>query len=223
MVLHTPPITKTFTWDDCLMRLKGETVRLVGIVIILFIPLLLLLTVIEGVRVVWAYVVVQNAAREAARYAVTGQPYDDWGNPWMFPPDRIPGCDPYLDDTGQIRYSPDLITGGDCAGPNDRVDAITGVALESGRGLGVDRYAIHPDVNVATGWDDAGGTYGVRVWGQKSISGPEVDPVVDFAGNYGLNVWVLVYYNVEILDPLYAAIIPDGYVHVRSTAQMQNE
>jgi hypothetical protein len=180
---------------------------------------LLILGIIEGARIIWAYITVQNAAREAARYAVTGQPYDETGNPWTMRPDRYVGCDPQYNDSGQLMYSPDLLGGGDCTGPNDRVDAITGVALERVRGLGVFTAAIHPAVYTATGYLDEGGTAGVRVFGQEIGT----DTRVDFAGKEGLNVLVQVYYNVRILDPLYAAIIPDGYVHLAGEVQMQNE
>jgi hypothetical protein len=79
--------------------------------------------------------------------------------------------------------------------------------------------AIHPAFYEATGYFDEGGTAGVRVLGQETGT----DTRVDFAGKEGLNVLVQVYYNVRILDPLYAAIIPDGYVHLAGEVQMQNE
>lgn len=197
-------------------KTKGQS--LVEFALILPILLLLILGIIEGARIIWAYITVQNAAREAARYAITGQPYDGLGNPWTLRPDRYPGCDPQFDD-GQLVYSPDLVGGGDCADANDRVDAIIGVAVERSRGLAVEQYAVHPGVYTATGWVDTGGTYGVRVFGQEIGS----DTRVDFAGKEGLNVLVQVYYNVRLLDPLYAAIIPSGYVHLAGEVQMQNE
>jgi hypothetical protein len=206
------------------MKDKTRGQSLVEFALILPILLLLILGIIEGARIIWAYITVQNAAREAARYAVTGQPYDETGNPWTVRPDRypgssIPGCDPRFSDSGQLIYSPDPVSGGDCTGPNDRVDAIVGVALERGRGLGVDQYAIHPGVYTATSYVDEGGTFGVRVYGQEFGT----DTLVDYAGKEGLNVLVQVYYNVRLLDPLYAAIIPNGYVHLAGEVQMQNE
>jgi hypothetical protein len=209
------------------MKDKTRGQSLVEFALILPILLLLILGIIEGARIIWAYITVQNAAREAARYAVTGQPYDETGNPWWMRADRFGGCDPKFDASGQIYYSPDLVGGGDCTGPNDRVDAITGVALERVRGLGVFTAAIHPADYTATGYLDEGGTAGVQVFGQE-IVGTITDTTgvtftVDHAGNEGLNVLVQVYYNVRILDPLYAAIIPDGYVHLAGEVQMQNE
>ncbi|GAB4526497.1 MAG: hypothetical protein Kow0063_00810 [Anaerolineae bacterium] len=201
------------------MNRKTRGQSLVEFALILPILLLLILGIIEGARIIWAYITVQNAAREAARYAITGQPYDESGNPWTLRPDRYLGCDPQFTGDGQLIYSPDLVGGGDCTGPNDRVDAIIGVALERGRQLGVDQYAIQAGVYTATGWVDTGGTFGVRVFGQETGG----DTRVDYAGKEGLNVLVQVYYNVRILDPLYAAIIPSGYVHLAGEVQMQNE
>ena len=201
------------------MKTKTKGQSLVEFALILPILLLLILGIIEGARIIWAYITVQNAAREAARYAVTGQPYDDLGNPWTLRPERYVGCDPEFSDSGQLIYTPDLLGGGDCTAPNDRVDAIIGVALERGKGLGIDRPAISPGVYTATGYVDEGGTYGVRVLGQETLGGSRVD----YASTEGLNVLVQVYYNVRLLDPLYAAIIPNGYVHLRGEVQMQNE
>jgi len=54
---------------------KGQ--GLVEFALIIPILLLLLTGIFEMGRVIWAYVTVQTAAREAARYAVTGRPYID--------------------------------------------------------------------------------------------------------------------------------------------------
>ena len=57
---------------------------LVEFALILPLLLMLLLGIIEGARIAWAFVTVQEAAREAARYAVSGQPYNQNGDPWTF-------------------------------------------------------------------------------------------------------------------------------------------
>ena len=54
---------------------KGQ--GLTEFALILPVLLLLILGVIEASRVIWAYITVQTAAREAARYAVSGRPYVD--------------------------------------------------------------------------------------------------------------------------------------------------
>jgi hypothetical protein len=205
--------------------IKSKGQALTEFALILPLLLLLLLGIIEGARIIWAYITVQNAAREATRYGVTGQPFDENGNPWTFSAARKTGCNPQVVD-GQLKFYPpehrqeeNDPPDGYCNGPNDRVDAIIGVALERGSGLGVDRPAISPGVYTATGYVDTGGTYGVRVFGQETGT----DTRVDYAGREGLNVLVQVYYNVRLLDPLYAAIIPQGFVSLRGEVQMQNE
>ncbi len=201
------------------MKTKARGQALTEFALILPLLLLLLLGIIEGARIIWAYITVQNAAREATRYAITGQPYDDFGDPWTMQADRYTGCDPQFDDQGHLVYRPDPVNGGDCQGPNDRVDAIIGVALQRGRELGVDRYVTESGLYTATGYYDFPGAYGVRVFGQGSGN----DARVDYAGKEGLNVLVQVYYNLKLLDPLYATIIPNGYVRLGGEVQMQNE
>jgi hypothetical protein len=210
------------------MKTKTRGQALTEFALILPLLLLLVLGIIEGARIIWAYITVQNAAREATRYAITGQPYDLHGDPWTMNAERRNGCDPQFDAGGQLKYTPVVYpedqdpndpTNTYCKGPNDRVDAIIGVALQRGRELGVDQYAVHPAVYTATGYYDLPGAYGVRVFGQESGN----DTRVDYAGKEGLNVLVQVYYNLKMLDPLYAAIIPNGYVRLGGEVQMQNE
>jgi len=45
---------------------------------------MLLLGVVEGARIAWSYITVQEAAREAVRFAVSGQPFNPTGDPWTF-------------------------------------------------------------------------------------------------------------------------------------------
>ena len=64
-----------------MLRNKGKGQGLVEFALILPILLMLLLGIVEGGRIIWAYVTVQNAAREATRYAVTGRPFACGGDP----------------------------------------------------------------------------------------------------------------------------------------------
>ena len=88
---------------------KGQ--GLVEFALILPILMLVLLGIIEGAYLIWVYITVQNSAREAARYAVTGQPLDAFGNPW--------NSDPV----------------------NARLPAIINVARGSASGLPIDQHA----------------------------------------------------------------------------------
>ena len=90
------------------MKTKNKGQALTEFALILPILLLLILGIIEGARIIWAFVTVQNAAREAARYGVTGQPFDEFANPWTLRPDRYAGCNPQFNDAGQLIYTPDL-------------------------------------------------------------------------------------------------------------------
>ncbi len=60
-----------------LLQKKQKGQGLVEFALILPVLLLLLLGIIEGSRVIWAYVTVQTAAREATRFAVVGRPFLD--------------------------------------------------------------------------------------------------------------------------------------------------
>ncbi|MDX1521613.1 MAG: TadE family protein, partial [Anaerolineae bacterium] len=57
-----------------MLRTRGKGQSLVEFALILPVLLMLLLGIIEGGRIIWAYVTVQNAAKNAARYAITGRP-----------------------------------------------------------------------------------------------------------------------------------------------------
>jgi Flp pilus assembly protein TadG len=74
-------------------RTKNKGQGITEFALILPILLLVILGIIEAGWLIWAYITVQNAAREAARYAVTGAPLDDSGNPWVGDPidDRLTG------------------------------------------------------------------------------------------------------------------------------------
>ena len=58
-----------------ILRRKQNGQGLTEFALTLPLLLLLLLGIIEGARIIWAYINVQSAAREAARYAITGKPY----------------------------------------------------------------------------------------------------------------------------------------------------
>lgn len=163
--------------------------------------LLLLLGIIEGARIVWAYITVQQAAREAARFAVTGGPLDVNGDPW---------------------------TGTDV----ERFQAIITKAITSSAGLniqvlgtqsftGTSGTANCPTSRTFQDCQDYPSALGVAVRGQY---GPSTDDRRwDYGGVPGADVEVFVYYNVEMLDPIFQALIPGGFLHVQGEVLMKNE
>ena len=108
------------------------------IILIALISAFLLLGFMNGIHIVRAYIIVQNAARQATRYAASGQPLIE-GQPWQLPNEPIPGPD------------------------NDRVDFIVARALELTGGLKVDVYAAgsfnersrHPQTRLRSASGDA--------------------------------------------------------------------
>jgi hypothetical protein len=207
------------------MNAKSRGQGLVEFALILPILLLLLLGIVEGARIAWAYITIQEAAREAARYAVSGQPYNPTGDPWTFGAAISDGygglCLQAIDNFGTC----DTV---DPTASNaiDRVEAISNIAIAQARGLPVDRYAITTATFTATGYYDAPETLGVLVKGQTSDT--DLGGTFDNAGKEGLNVWVSVYYNVEMLDPIYTGLIQtitggSSFIRVRGEVQMQNE
>jgi hypothetical protein len=207
------------------MKTRSTGQGLVEFALILPLLLLLLLGVVEGARIAWAYITVQEAAREAVRFAVSGQPFNITGDPWTFGSSITDGytglCLSGIDNFGSCNTT-------EPTDPNaiDRIEAISNVAIRHARGLPVQRYAIASAVYTATNYYDAPNTLGVLVVGQRDETDLAGTP--DNAGREGLNVWVQVYYNVEMVDPLYATIVRTvtggrSFVQVRGSVQMQNE
>ena len=208
------------------MESKSRGQSLVELALILPILLLLTLGVIEGARLAWVYITVQESAREATRYAVSGQPLNPTGDPWTFSPDLYEGgysglCLEGIDYFGTC----DTINpGADDA--IDRVDAIANIAIKQAAGLPVARYALTSSAFTATINYDQPATLGVLVMGYTDAYSATATP--DNAGKEGLNVQVQVYYNVEMVDPLYSTILRaatggNNFIRVHGAAQMQNE
>lgn len=215
-------------------RQKGQ--GLTEFALILPLLLLLLLGIIEASRIIWAYVTVQAAAREATRYAVTGKPYilpieltskttddprkkdQEFGN--VNPPDTP--C-----------YSPEGEESSDASDPwlchgIMRVEAIKQVAIRRGQTLSVsdicdDYYA---ELSETSACRQKPGAFGVMVTGQiisPTISLTRPVAIPDHAGSPGLNVQVVAFYNVQMLDPIYDALLGGTFVRVQGQVEMQNE
>jgi hypothetical protein len=198
------------------MKTKARGQALTEFALILPLLLLLLLGIIEGARIAWAYITVQNAAREAARYAVSGQP--------LKRPDEPADCD--------------VISGSPLGEPwsctdIERVSRIKDVAVQRAKDLGVQVLATR-DITDFQQHEYDPAALGVLVKGQKTFDDLGTP---DFPGEQGLNVLVQVYYNVEMWDPIFRSLmygitnastpgVPnDGYyhLHLSGAVLMQNE
>jgi hypothetical protein len=189
------------------LRKKEKAQGLVEFALILPILLLLLLGIIEAARVIWAYITVQTAVREAARYAISGRPYA-FNNVSAYCTD--PGGDP----SAQSPWICD---------PISRTVAIENVAMNR----------ITTSLNVSIPCRSLGyglcegvpSAYGVRIIGQRT---DELTPTVVFtevghAGQQGLNIKVMAYYNVQMFDPIFDRLMGGGVIPVRAELSMQNE
>jgi regulation of enolase protein 1 (concanavalin A-like superfamily) len=176
---------------------KGQ--GLVEFALILPVLLLVLLGIIEASWLIWSYITVQNAAREAARYAVTGAPLDAQGNPWALKPVREAG-DP-----------PDE--------PN-RSDAIKQVAVSYAYGLPIDVLAIQ-NYDQFEAEQNTPRAFGVGIRGQTNPD--DLEGTKDHPGDKGLNIIVRVYYNTPMLDPIYDALMGGNTIKLVGQVAMQNE
>ncbi len=210
------------------MRTKIRGQALTEFALILPLLLLLLLGVIEGARIAWAYITIQETAREAARYAVSGRPYNQ-GEPWAFGASLGDGYDSTCVDLANLEGWDANCNANDPSSGDaiDRVDAINRAAIQRAFGLNVQRYALASGVYTATGFYDAPGTLGVLVTGQDYDDDNQIQLYPDNAGKEGLNVMVSVYYNIEMFDPIYDAMVRaitgGPFIRLQGQAQMQNE
>lgn len=178
-------------------RERGQ--GLVEFALILPALLLLVLSIIEGAFLFQAYLAVQHAAREAARFAVTYQP----------PQGYELGQDP--------RYEAP-------AYPNEslehwnarRVQLIKERAKEQAYGLVIDVEGL-TEADFLAHFNEAR-FFGVRVFGFPGFDEPEQ---VDHPGLPGLPVRVYVRYNFVPFDPIIRAIAP--IVPLQGEASMINE
>jgi regulation of enolase protein 1 (concanavalin A-like superfamily) len=189
-----------------LKRQKGQ--GLVEFALIAPVLLLTILAIIETALIFQGYLTVQHAAREAARWAVTYKP--EKGKEIDGSPCVLPSCNPNESDAQYWAR---------------RVHLIKDFALETAVGLRVNPQ--HTGLNT-TAFDvnaNKEGFFGVQVWGFPSFEEPpggwrERD-LADHPGLPGLPVRVRVVHNVELLDPLFQAIVPR--VRVSGQAEMINE
>ncbi|MCP4363009.1 MAG: hypothetical protein GY796_33810 [Chloroflexi bacterium] len=190
---------------------KGQS--LVEFAFILPILLLVILGIIEAAWIVWAYISVQNVARETARYAVTGAPLNDQGEPWtlaaVLDEDDTNNPNPLDEDT--------------------RVYHIVEFAKDASRSTGLPIREWPGDVGFTDYYDEArdptdrthAQKFGVFIEG--FVTADDTDWTPYHPGSKGLNVHVQVYYNVEMLDPIYDALLAGRTLHMTGDVVLQNE
>ena len=201
---------------------------IVEFALILPVLLLVILGLMEAAFVIQGYLTVQHAAREAARFAVAYQPLqgaclDQDGDGQIEdgisqdPDDRAPYPSCPVDNRGD-------------AGETDahyharRVELIKREARRAAAGLRVDDAHLGDTPDDFDQYRNRPGFFGVLVWGYPSFlvdCDADPDQCLDHPGLEGLPVRVLVSHNVEIVDPLYRAVV--DYVPVRANTQMVNE
>jgi regulation of enolase protein 1 (concanavalin A-like superfamily) len=170
--------------------------------------LMTLLAIIETALIFQGYLTVQHAAREAARWAVTYKP--ERGTQLDGTPCDGVVCDPNETEEEYWRR---------------RVELIKLVAVEKAVGLRIDEAHLgltEADFGAFASYPNF---YGVQVWGYPRFEEPsggwQESDLIDHPGIQGLPVRVRVTHNVELLDPLFRAIVPR--VRVVAQAEMINE
>ena len=189
---------------------KGQGLLEFALILPLF--LLLLLGIVEASRIMWAYITVQNAARDAARYAITGKPY-------IIPEDIETKTGLCQTSAGEADATEPWL----CE-PTDRVEAIKQVALERGRALTVQAECTTPGQYLLC--NELPGAFAVRVSGQlisPTVSLTQPVAVIDHPGTQGLNIQVETYYNVKMWDPIYDFLMGGNAIQLRGEIQLQNE
>lgn len=178
---------------------KRNGQSLVEFALILPILILLLLGIAEGAHVIQSYLSAQFAVREAARYAVSGQPLSASNDPWtLTPKQRVP----FIKNLAVTRSEGTGFT-----------QVITDVAnYDYGRRVDCD--------------ESCAGILAVRVDSVEYFTNGtinETETIEDHPGIEGSDVRVSLYHNVAIWDPIYAAIVPNGYLTVEAKIVMRNE
>jgi hypothetical protein len=188
-------------------RQRGQ--GLVEFALILPALLMIVLSIIEGALLFQAYLAVQHAAREAARYAVTYQP------PLTYSEEQglllLQGIDvknpAYPDESKSEWY-------------HRRVQLIKERARDQAVGIRLTYDVLEtPETSNFMGLEGEPGFFGVRVFGSPAFDKPVE---ADHPGKPGLGVQVEVWYRWEPLDPLIQMIVPQG-VPLKGRVTMINE
>ncbi len=179
-------------------HLKNRGQGLVEFALVLPVLVLIFLGIAEGAHVIQAYIAAQNAVKDAARYAVSGKPLNATGDPWTMPADQ-------------------------------RVERIKQVAIKSSAGTAYTRVitdVTQYDTFLDRSTCDAtcAGVLGIRVdWIEYDVDGNERVVQANHPGIEGADVRISLYHNVALFDPIYAAMVPDGYFTIQASIVMRNE
>ncbi len=199
-----------------MLRRKEKGQGLVEFALILPLLMLLLLGIVEASRIIWAYITVQTAAREAARFAVSGRPNITANTSFCGSPEGEPGADnPWI------------------CGPYSRTVAIKEMAIRRANTLGWSTVCDDPfyEFPLGTTCEKTPGAFGVQVVGQyTTLTSTDVFSGYDHAGKAGLNVKITTYYNLQMIDPIFNALMGFAtsgnqrpFIQVRGEISMQNE
>ena len=185
---------------------RGKGQGLLEFALILPALLMIVLSIIEGALLLQAYLEIQQAAREATRWAVTYQPPQTYSEAQgkLLQQNDDPGAPLFPGET-------------DAAWRARRVGMIKQEALDRALGTRIVYPAL--DETSFIGQYSKPGFFGVRVWGFPDATSPVEK---DHPSLPGLPVRVIVYYRWEALDPLIRAIVPNG-VMLTGEAVMINE
>jgi hypothetical protein len=210
-------------------RRRGQ--GLVEFALILPVLLFILLGIIEAAFVIQGYLTVQHAAREAARFAVAYQPIQGkrlgGGNCTRTTPQGPPFSDParicnQYEDNAEYYAR--------------RVALIKQAATRAAVGLRINEDYLGDTPESFLEYKEQPAFFGVVVWGYPSfetdcnardLRDKKWDPTdeepgcLDHPGLQGLPVQILVVHNVEVVDPIYRAVVE--HVPVRADTEMINE
>ncbi len=216
-------------------KTKGQA--LAEMALILPLLLILLVGIFEGARIIQSYLTVQEAARIAARYAITGQS-DGVEGLWEHNVQKraesiktraIQSAEQsYILISETVTDTVDYKTYFECnegntrygVGDMDDCRSVFGVRV-----LGADTTNLFEDCGDSTqqGLCRLVGYREPKDYQLSSTSGMTSYYALDSAGLQGQNVTVEVFHNVSMIDPIFELLIPNGFLQVRASVTMKNE
>jgi uncharacterized repeat protein (TIGR01451 family) len=217
---------------------KGQSMVEFALTSLLFI--VLLVSIIEVARIMHAYLTLQHAARVGARFAVTGRwmeeyaidPESGWVPGSSNPIERIPPCwprfhdDPVSPTPNGPEYFEPFRGPRTCSVERQALDQMVTLKLNPDAGYDDPEYY---EVTVSSYASDTTPTDGTFIRDNQTLNfddyyqNEEETPgiVRGFAGPPQQKVVVQISYNIRMVTPLLANIVP--YITLQSKAVMTNE